>query len=154
MIRNFILLISLLGICSSSLISQEAKSIDEKIIEYVQSVEGKKIDRGECWDLVAYALDYANANWERPTGFGKKIDQKKEAIKSGDVIAFENVKFTNPDKSWMTFPHHYAIITDVKSQNEITIVHQNYANVKKVSYLDLNLSNITKGKITIYRPQI
>jgi hypothetical protein len=57
-----------------------------KIVEYVNTVIGKKVGRGECWDLANEALTYANARWEFPTKFGRPIDYKKEQVLAGDLI--------------------------------------------------------------------
>jgi hypothetical protein len=57
-----------------------------KIVEYVNTVIGKKVGRGECWDLANEALTYANARWEFPTKFGRAIDYKKEQVLAGDLI--------------------------------------------------------------------
>ncbi len=131
--------------------SQKTSIVNKKVMEYTKKMIGKKVDRGECWDLVAKALDFAQAAWTRPKGFGKVLNLEKDNVKEGDIISFNNVKFELPN-SWMTFPKHYAVIYKVYSFGDYQIAHQNFKNIKKVSLLDINLSYRTKGKITIFRP--
>ncbi len=136
----------------SNTFSQNNSSPNKEVMEYVKKVIGKKVDRGECWDLVAKALDYAKAKWKRPKEFGKVLNPAEDDVKEGDIISFNNVKFELPN-GWMTFPKHYAVIYKVYSFGDYQIAHQNFKNIKKVSLLDINLSNKTKGKIVIFRPQ-
>ena len=140
-----------LVLLSSVAYSQKTISPNKKVIEYVNKVIGKKVDRGECWDLVAKALDYAKAKWTRPKEFGRVLNIAKDDVKEGDIISFYDVKFELPN-GWMSFPKHYAVIYKIISFGEYKIAHQNFKNIKKVSLLDINVSFKTKGKITIYRP--
>lgn len=57
---------------------------------------GKKVDRGECWDLAAGALAYSGAYFDRSskktvTIYGRLLNYKKEEVMAGDLIQFENV---------------------------------------------------------------
>lgn len=129
---------------------QGEKEVGEKVVEFSKKNFGKKVDRGECWDLAAKALDYANAKWEAPNDFGLKIDIKKENVKPGDIMQFENVKFKGKFYS-SSFPHHTAVAYKVKD-NDILIFHQNYNNKKKVDTLTLHMNDLASGKIDFYRP--
>ena len=44
--------------------------LNQQIVDYLKTVIGKKVDRGECWDLANQALTRANAQWTFPTQFG------------------------------------------------------------------------------------
>lgn len=123
--------------------------VNSKIIEFCTKSMGKKIDRGECWDLAKFALDYAQADWTSPYDFGTIVNPKKERIIEGDLIQFENVKLSNGTN----FPHHTAIVYKVIESNKFIIIHQNFNNVRKVSTLELDLNLMTKGSITFYRPR-
>lgn len=122
-----------------------------KIMEFCKSNMGKKIDRGECWDLANAALNYAGAVWTPPFNFGDKIDYKKEALKPADVLQFTNVKFMFPNRS-MSFPKHTAIVSKANGSS-ILVYHQNFNNKRFVDTLTINLENIKNGKIEAYRPK-
>lgn len=120
------------------------------VLAYAEDHMGKKIDRGECWDLVAFALNHAEAEWEMPFDFGDKIDYKKDELQPGDVISFDGAKFER-DNGYVSFPMHYAIVYKVIDKDHITIIHQNHNNKKVVQTLDLKLSELTKGKMQFFR---
>jgi hypothetical protein len=129
-----------------------AQTVNEKIVKYCKSQMGKTVDRGECWDLIAFALNDAGAKWNKYDVYGK-IYTDKSKVKAGDVLEFHDTRFDNPDKTWFTMGEHYAIVYEVKTDGEIVIVHQNHNNVKKVQTLNLDLDNVTKGEIIYYRPE-
>jgi hypothetical protein len=122
-----------------------------KILEFCKTNFGKKVDRGECWDLAYAALNYANADWSSPFNFGDKVDYKKSELKPADVLQFTDAKFMFPNRS-MSFPQHTAIVYKV-DKTKITVYHQNFNNRKYVDTLTFTLENITKGKIEAYRPK-
>ncbi len=144
----FTLTIFLFGIFHST--TTIAQDKNKSIIAFVNKNLNKKIDRGECWDLVAFALNEAKADWKAPFDFGDEIKYPKADLKPGDIISFENVKFEF-DGGYVTFPQHYAIVYEVKNKNEIVIAHQNHNNIRKVQKLDLDLSTKTKGTMKFYR---
>lgn len=128
-----------------------SQNIDEKIIEFAKMNLGKKVERGECWDLANSALNYANANWKPLYDFGDKIDHKKQPLKPGDILQFTNVKFIFSNGS-ASFPKHTAIVYKANKQ-QLTLLHQNFNNKRYVDTLSINLSNIKNGKIEAYRPK-
>jgi len=74
---------------------QECNNIPElnqKIIKFVDSKMGKKVGRGECWDLAADALKLVGAKWDGNYKFGIKINPKEECVFPGDIIQFEGVR--------------------------------------------------------------
>ena len=130
--------------------------VNKKIIEFVNQNMGKKIGRGECWDLVAQALAYAGAKWDGMWKFGKVVDYKKDKIYPGDIIQFTNVK-TEYTKDLVTYYgsmlKHTAIVYKVKSKNEYVIAEQNTPHSgRTVGLGNINFNHITEGKFTIYRP--
>ncbi|MBP7808557.1 MAG: CHAP domain-containing protein [Bacteroidia bacterium] len=122
-----------------------------KIMEFCKSNMGKKVDRGECWDLANMALNYAGADWTGGFNFGDKIDYKKENLKPADILQFTNVKFMFPNRS-MSFPKHTAIVSKAEG-GKILVYHQNFNNKRSVDTLTINLENIKNGKIEAYRPK-
>lgn len=130
--------------------------LNETIIEFVSSKIGKKVGRGECWDLAAEALYEAKATWDGLYGYGKEVDVKKECVYPGDIIQFEKVviKYLKDGRPFEEkMPHHTAVVYEVKNKGDFMIAHQNTAYAgKKVAVSSLNVDNIIRGKYRIYRP--
>ena len=126
--------------------------LNKKIIEYVNQVKGKKVDRGECWDLLNKSLEYSEAVWEPSLVYGKEINPKKDIVYPGDMIQLYNVKISTLDETEWSLIQHSAIIYNVIERGVYEIAHQNVNNVKKVIISNLDLSTVKKGKIKFYRP--
>jgi hypothetical protein len=127
-----------------------------KVIEYVKSVMGKKVGKGECWDLASEALNYANAKWTPPFGFGKPVDRTKAALMPGDIIQISNVTMESKTETSITrwkMVQHTAVVYEVKSNNELVIAEQNVNNVRKVISNTWNLNDMKSGKMEFFRPQ-
>ncbi len=136
----------------TSFISVNIPVVNQKIVDFVKSSEGKQIDRGECWDLAKAALDDAKAVWATPYDFGLKYDFKKDPILPGDIIQFENVVFKG-DLYSMSMPHHTAVVIEVLAPLHVKIAHQNFAGKRTVQFTDVNFNDLKKGKAQFYRPQ-
>lgn len=131
------------------------------VIEYVDSVMGKKVNSGECWDLASEALIHAGAFLDRSSQksiyiFGNKLNPKKDNIIPGDIIQLENVtlEYSKADRIYTeTMSHHTAIIYKVLKKDHYMIAHQNTSFYgRKVGISELNMENIKKGDIIFYRP--
>jgi len=127
-----------------------------QIIEFVQSKIGKKVDRGECWDLAAQALERVGAIWNHQYKFGKELDLETDTVYPGDIIQFERVKLKYV-KNGITFheemKHHTAIIYEVLEKGSYTLAHQNTEfSGKKVGLSPIDLETLKKGRIKIFRP--
>ena len=132
--------------------AQEQTPVAKKIVAYCDSNKGKKVGKGECWDLAKEALDASGATWTSPYVFGKELG-KKDPILAGDIIQFEKVKIVYPDGSWKELPHHTAIIYKVIAGTKLMIAEQNANGKRFVVFSEIDLSYVKKGKYTIYRPQ-
>lgn len=138
--------------------SAQCDSISEmnaQIIELVGKKIGTKVGRGQCWDLAKYVLSETGANWDYAYKFGRVL-KKGECIMPGDIIQFEKLETeteNNGVKSKELFPHHTAIIYDVRSADELVLVHQNTSYTgKSVGTSMFRFSTITTGRYIIYRP--
>lgn len=153
---RFILCVLTFGV-SFSVFSQcdSIPQLNEQIIQLVEGKMGKKVDRGECWDLARYVLDKVGAKWDGQYVYGQLL-AKKDCISSGDIIQFEKVvvKYKNGNKTITEkMLHHTAIVYNVKSSDFIELAHQNTGfSGKKVGKSFLQLSTIKSGSIMIYRP--
>lgn len=143
-----------------SLLSINCDSIpplNSGILNFVKTKINKKVGRGECTDLASEALKAVGAKYDGRYVFGRKVDYKKECVYPGDIIQFEGVK-TEYQEGNMTIQeamlHHTAVINKVNAPGNFELAHQNFNNRKKVITSNLDLKNIKKGKIYIYRPII
>lgn len=148
---NRLLLLSILLLLLPTLFQAQSQlpPLNQKVLEYCKKSMGKKVDRGECWDLAKFALNYAGAEWRSPLNFGKIVDPKKNKILAGDIIQFERVKLSNRTN----YPQHTAIVYEVLESGKYLIAHQNVDNVRKVMTGELDLSLIARGSIIFYRPK-
>lgn len=135
---------------TTALVSQ-TQAVAGKILEFSMKNLGKKIDRGECWDLANAALNYANADWEAPFKFGDKQNYEKDGLKPADILQFTNIKMKMPNGG-MSFPKHTAIVYKAKG-NQVTLIQQNFNNKRFVDTLTISLDYIKSGKIEAYRPK-
>jgi hypothetical protein len=144
---------------SQVLVAQDSiPSANAEIIKYVSTVIGKKVDRGECWDIANQALTRINAKWDKKFVYGRLLNPKTEVIFPGDIIQFKNVMFeyTLPNgKSQETMKQHTAIVYRVIAPGEFELAHQNTGfSGRKMGLSTMNLKNLKKGKIFIYRPVV
>ena len=153
-------LILVLFLCSFAF-KAPIPELNKKIVTYVNSVMGKKVDRGECWDLAAGALAYSGAYFDRSSMktidiYGRLLNPAKEEIFPGDLIQFEGVKTEWEDENSTyreEMGHHTAIVYKVNAPGDFEMAHQNTAAWgKKVGVSRFVLSRVTKGKVMIYRP--
>jgi hypothetical protein len=142
-------------------VSNEIPSLNKQVVKYVDSVVGKKVGRGECWDLASAALDYAGAYLDKSSEktiyvFGNKLNPASDEIFPGDILQIENVKMEyTKDNAIYTenMTHHTAIVYHVVAKGHYKIAHQNTSfSGRKVGISELNLDHVKKGKIIFYRP--
>lgn len=145
-----------ISIVTTTLNGQTLPPLNKKIVDYVTSVIGKQVDRGECWDLANRALTDNNAQWDGEYKYGTLLNPKKDQILPGDIIQFEKVKIVYKVGNTTTtemMPHHTAIVYKVKEAGIYELAHQNTGfSGRKVGLSDFNINNMVKGRIYIYRP--
>ena len=122
----------------------------DKIIDFSMANFGKKIDRGECWDLASAALNAAGADWHAPYDFGDKV--AVEQTQRADILQFTNIKILFSNGS-MSFPQHTAIVYK-STGKRITLIHQNFNTKRYVDTITINIGDIKNGKIEAYRPRV
>ncbi len=152
----FLLLYSPLFLNQHAKAQEDIPTLNNKIVAYVNSVMGTQVDRGECWDLAAQALNRNNAEWDGMYVYGKEIDPEKDEVFPGDIIQFKNVKVRYVKDMTIyneEMKHHTAIVYTVIEPGVYEIAHQNTAYTgRKVGVSILDLSTVQKGKLTFYRP--
>jgi hypothetical protein len=140
---------------------EEVPDINKKVVEYVKTVIGETVGRGECWDLADHALTFAGAQFDKSSRktiyiFGELYNPEKETIFPGDFVQFEGVTVSYSSGN-MTFTenykHHTAIIYQINSDQSLKLAHQNTSfGGRKVELSDLDLKNVKKGKLYFYHP--
>lgn len=130
--------------------------LNKQVIEIVKTTIGKKVDRGECWDLANKVLTELKADWDLKYKYGNPVNYKKEIVYPGDIIQFEGVKvkYKKGNATYTeTMDHHTAIVYRVIEPGVFELAHQNTGfSGKKVGLSTLDISTIIKGKMSIYRP--
>ena len=148
---------------SFTLFPLEQTDLNAKVIEYVNQNMGKKVGRGECWDVAAGALEYSNAYFDRSSVktamiYGKELDPLKDKILPGDLIQFKKVKMKWKEgnttyQAALGIPDHTAVVYKVNGIGDYEIAHQNTADWgKKVGVNNFRLDRVTGGKLKFYRP--
>jgi hypothetical protein len=127
------------------------------VVNFVKLNLGKKVGRGECWDLANGALMKAGAIWDHKFKFGKIINPGSD-IFPGDIVQFSGVKLKhhlNDQIVTETMLQHTAIIYSVIAPGIYEIAQQNTGgrSGKKVSLSRLTLQDKVKGTIVFFRPQ-
>jgi hypothetical protein len=132
--------------------------ISGRVLAHVNSVMGKTVGSGECWDLAQEALDAAGADWIRPFKFGLPLDPIRDEIRAGDIIQFRSVRMVkmlkNGGKMFHTLgaPDHTAIIIGVEGKKKYRLAHQNSNGKRYVITSEVDLNDMVSGTFLIYRP--
>lgn len=153
----FVLVLLFQGNAQTVLPCTEIPALNQQVLDVVRPTIGKKIDRGECWDLVKFALNQVHAKWDGYQQFGVEINRSKECIQPGDVLQFDQVELAGTDENGFEFTesfyHHYAIVYAVTDSQHIQLIHQNTGQYgKKVGVTSMNFSTLKKGTIRVFRP--
>ena len=85
--------------------------LNKQIVDFVKTKIGKKVGKGECWDVAAEALNTVGAKWDGNYKFGNEVNYKKDCVFPGDIMQFEGVtlKYAIGDKRFMEkLAHHTA----------------------------------------------
>jgi len=124
-------------------------TFNTKIVQFALNHLGTEVGNGECWTLAADALIYAGARPANGYVFGATIPMAD--IASGDILQFESAVFVGTTY-WMRLglPHHTAIVYDVQGTN-VTVLHQNYNDLRVVQKTLINFADMKSGTVTVYR---
>ena len=124
--------------------------IQREVVNFAADNIGRKIGRGECWDLADQALRAAGAEPPKGYTFGDRIPLNE--IQPGDILQFTSARFDEPGY-WtiMGTPNHTAVVHAV-GDTRAFILQQNFDGKRYVTTYDLNLNNQTSGQIEAFRP--
>ncbi|MBY0426570.1 MAG: hypothetical protein K2Q22_13095 [Cytophagales bacterium] len=137
--------------------AQQNQTINQLIVQNLQSLINTQVGRGECWDLADKLLTDASAKWTPPYVYGKAVNPMKDSILAGDMIQFEGIKLEyEKDGAFYkeSMEHHTAVVYKVIDKGKYLIAHQNNAySGRKVGVSELQLPWVKKGKMYFYRPE-
>jgi hypothetical protein len=156
-ILAFLLLVSFQGSTQTIKACDSVPALNSEILNVLKPYVGKKILRGECWDVVSLALNETHAKWNGYDVFGTPYDYKKECISPGDVIAFKGVKFggiQNGNKYFEEMEKHFAVVKEVRPNGELLLLQQNTGRFgRKLGESSIFIGDLKKGKMEFFRPQ-
>jgi hypothetical protein len=131
-------------------------AVNRAVLAFVDAHMGRRVGRGQCWDLAAAALRSAHANWDGRYGFGDPVDPATEDVLPGDIIQFEGVEieYASPNGRYhQSMAQHTAVVHAVHGKGRYTLAHQNFGRAgRKVNLAELEVDHIVKGTYTVYRP--
>ena len=140
----------------SVLAADDLPALNRKVIEYVETVIGEQVDRGECWDLAYQALTRAEAQWDGQYKYGKEVNPRKDEIYPGDIIQFKNVKIRYREGNRIvteSMEHHTAIVYKLLKNGVYKLAHQNTGfSGRTVGISKLDLHTVISGRMWFYRP--
>jgi hypothetical protein len=136
---------------------QAPLTLNQKVVVWAQGKLGKKVGKGECWDLGEEALKQAGASTSTDLGsvgpdddyvWGDEIDDVKD-VQAGDIIQFRDYEVTTSTEVEYTFsdgtsvddtsdeteerPHHTAIVNGkVDANGVVKTLEQNVKPSGKV----------------------
>ena len=155
--RKYILLLFLLALWQfQSIGSNPVPEMNQQIVNYVNSVMGTQVDRGECWDIAYRALELTNAKWDKMYVYGEPVDYMNEEVFPGDIIHFEDVVIQQTvglATITETMEQHTAIIVEVYDKGIYELAHQNTSfSGRKVGTSPIDLNGLKEGQVIVYRP--
>ncbi len=131
--------------------------MNRQVMEYVESVIGEQVDRGECWDLAYQALTRIDARWDGKYKYGREVNPKRREIYPGDIIQFRNVKVRYQEGNTIyteTMDHHTAIVYRVIEKGVWELAHQNTGfSGRTVGISRLDINTVVSGRMWFYRPE-
>jgi hypothetical protein len=147
-------------------------AVREKMVKFCKEHKGQMVGDGECGTLAQAALKEAGARPVNefaenpgPGDFawgelvfvlemrgGKRVREPADAkAKPGDVIQYRDAAFRKGG-GIAIFPHHTAIIAEVKSNGDLVVYEQNNLGKKEVTQGTLSPNGLAGGWIRVYRP--
>ena len=130
--------------------------INRRVQSFIRANLGKRVGRGECWDLAAQALNTVGAKWDGAFGFGKPVDPQKDCIYPGDVIQYTGVRVHYQKGNTFyeeEMDQHTAMVYEVRAKGSFVVAEQNTNRLgRRVGLSDLDLGNVSRGKVEFYRP--
>jgi hypothetical protein len=126
---------------------QPHNELNKKVVQFCLSNEGKTIDRGECWDVAAAALKYADAKHAVDFDFGQKYDWRSQQILPGDIIQFGISKLESSGQ----ITQHTAVVLENQGNKKLKVAHQNVGGKRFIVFEVMDFNTAT-GQIDFSHP--
>jgi hypothetical protein len=147
-------------------------ALREKVVKFCKEHKGQTVGDGECGTLAQAALREAGARpvnefAENPgpgdyvwgelvfvlevAGGKRKKDPADAKAKPGDVIQYRDAAFRKGG-GVAVFPHHTAVVAEVKANGDLVVYEQNNLGKKEVTQGTLGPGGLAAGWIRVYRP--
>ena len=158
---HFLFIWIFISAINTTVAQESIPDINKRIINYVSTVMGTTVGRGECWDLADKALAFAGARFDKTSKktiyiYGERYKPHQDIIIPGDLIQFENVTVSYKDGNMIfteNYGHHTAIVYQINNDQSLRLAHQNTSFAgKKVTLSDLDLDDIQRGNLYFYHP--
>ena len=134
----------------------EVPALNHQLVSFVRSHINQKVGRGECWDIAPAALNSVKAKWDNAYQFGREVNPEIECVYPGDIFQFTGVQVKYQKDGYIyedIMAQHTAVVYAVRSKGNYIMAEQNTSIAgKKVALHPLELKNIVRGKVSIYRP--
>jgi hypothetical protein len=152
-------------------------AVNAGVVAFAKANVGVSVDPAngaDCYDFAAAALRAAGAKpqWQLGTDgpignhykWGDLVYQKSliggygnlgslADIKAGDVIQMEQFRQQSPDGSWASATHDTQVVGSVDAATgAVQTFRQNWNGQKFVTQGQLNVSDMTSGVFSVYRP--
>jgi hypothetical protein len=158
--KNIAIGISILSVfCLFAFQTNECANVsaaNKKIVAYVKTKMGKTLPEDYCFSLVEYSYKAAGLEFHHYS-LGKKTNYKTECVFPGDIIGFgTDVKYdyVKNDTTWtMSFTtEQIYVIYKIKGKGDYVLAEQDVWGKKRVRVFNFNMTQVKKGKPSIYRP--
>jgi hypothetical protein len=147
-------------------------ALGEKVVKFCKENKGKMVGDGECGTLAQAAIreaggkrvdEFAESPGPGDYAWGELVfvlevqdgKRKREPAdakaKPGDVIQFRDAAFRKGG-GIAIFPHHTAIVAEVKANGDLVVYEQNNLGKKEVTQGTLSPGAMAAGWIRVYRP--
>lgn len=165
--------VSVLPVVAADGDTPKLPELNRQILQFGTDNLGKKVGDGECASLVFAAFDKVGAKPPADLPAPKppmmkddfvwgRLLEPKEEILPGDIIQFRDVEIKIVGRNFMynySYPHHTAIVAEVKGKQKFIVFQQNVGSPDKtdeqrriVQKDSLDLSAKVKGTVWFYRP--
>ena len=151
--------------------------LNGRVVSFSQANLGQAVGAAsgaDCYDFAAGALQNAGAKaqWQLGTNgpnsghyaWGTEVYQTSltggygnfgslSQVKPGDVVQFDGYHQVDANGYWADAPHHTAVVSSVDvAGGKLNVYQQNWNGQQTVQQGQFNLSAMTSGVVTVYRP--
>ena len=146
--------------------------LGEKVVKFCRENKGRMVGDGECGTLAQAAIreaggkpvnEFAESPGPGDYAWGELVfvlefkdgRRKREPAdakaRPGDVIQFRDAAFRKGG-GLAIFPHHTAVVAEVKSNGDLVVFEQNNLGKREVTQGTVSPGGLAAGWIRVYRP--